>query len=53
MQIELKNGSKQAALATISELLDSEVQGRIVFEREKDSFTVLATSEAEPTISAS
>ena len=47
-RVELKNGSKQDAMAALDHFMETEHSGRIGFEKEGESFSIWATSEIEP-----
>jgi|HubBroStandDraft_6_1064221.scaffolds.fasta_scaffold1513162_1 hypothetical protein len=52
MRIEMKAASKEDVLAAIGQFLESQDWGRIGFEKDGESFSILATSEVEPSASS-
>jgi hypothetical protein len=52
MRVEIKQGTKQELIEAISQFIGMQDWGRIRFEKEGESFSMLATSEVEPSASS-
>jgi hypothetical protein len=47
MKVEINSNRKQTVLSVIEQVLESESEGRITFQKNGDMFSIFATSEVE------